>query len=63
MKSEKSLLASPYYKISVSFKFCKLRNGDKLEIMILYALCVFRHLQPNILKNIKILCQKENRIQ
>ena len=32
-KSKRSLLAFTYYKISVSFRFCKLSNGDKLEIM------------------------------
>ena len=31
-KSKRSLLASTYYKISVSFKFCKSSNGDKLEL-------------------------------
>ncbi|CAH3159366.1 unnamed protein product [Pocillopora meandrina] len=31
-KSKRSSLASTYYKISVSFKFCKLSNGDKLEL-------------------------------
>lgn len=29
---KRSSLASTYYKISVSFKFCKLSNGDKLEL-------------------------------
>ena len=37
-KSKKSSLASTYYKICVSFKFCKLSNGDKLEVANLYAL-------------------------
>ena len=36
--------------MSVSFKFCKLSNGDKLEIKNLYALCVSCHSLPNILK-------------
>ena len=31
-KSKRSSLASTFYKISVSFKFCKLSNGDKLEL-------------------------------
>ena len=51
-KSERSSLASTYNKISVSFKFCKLSNGDKLEITNLSALCVSCHSLPNILKNI-----------
>ena len=49
--------------MSVSFKFCKLSNGEKLEIKNLYALCVSCHSLPNILKNIKNLCQEENCIQ
>ena len=62
-KSERSSLASTYYKMSVSFTFCKLSNGDKLEIKNLYALCVSCHLLPNIFKNIKNRCQEENCIQ
>ena len=42
-----------YYKISVSFKFCKLSNGDKLEIANFYALCVSCHSPANILRNIQ----------
>ena len=52
-KSERSSLAFTYDKISVSFKFCKLSNDDKLEITNLYAFCVSCHSLPNILKNIQ----------
>ena len=48
-KPKRSLLASTYYKISVSFKFCKLSNGDKLKITV----CVLGHSLPNILKKYK----------
>ena len=54
---------STYIKYPFHSNFCKLSNGDKLEITSLYALCVSRHSLPNILKNIKNLCQEENRIQ
>ena len=50
---KRSLLASTHYKISVSFKFCKLSNGEKLEIANFYALCVSCHSPPNILRNIQ----------
>ena len=50
---------STYNKISVSFKFCKSSNGDKLEITNLYALCVSCHSLPNISKKIKHQCQEE----
>ena len=52
-KLKRSSLTSTYYKISVSFKFCKLSNGDKLEITNLYAVCVSCHSLLNILKNIQ----------
>ena len=55
-KSERSLLASTYNKIPVSFKFCKLSNGDKLEIT---NLCVSCHLLPNILKNIQTCARRK----
>ena len=42
-KPKRSSLASTYYKISVSFKFCKLSNGDNLEITNLYAVCISHH--------------------
>ena len=58
-KSKRSSLASTYYKISVSFKFCKLSNGDKLEITNLYALCVSCHSLPNILKNIQTCARRK----
>ena len=52
-KLKRSSLTSTYYKISVSFKFCKLSNGDKLEITNLYAVCVSCHSLLHILKNIQ----------
>ena len=58
-KSERSLLASTYNKIPVSFKFCKLSNGDKLEITNLYAFCVSCHSLPNILKNIQTCARRK----
>ena len=58
-KSERSSLASTYNKISVSFKFCKLSNGDQLEITNLYALCVSCHLLPNFLKNIQTCTRRK----
>ena len=50
---------SNHYKISVSFKFCKLSNGDKLEITILCAHCVSCQLLPNILKNIQTCARRK----
>ena len=58
-KSERSLLASTHNKIPVSFKFCKLSNGDKLEITNLYAICVSCHSLPNILKNIQTCARRK----
>ena len=58
-KSERSLLASTYNKIPVSFNFCKSSNGDKLEITNLYALCVSCHSLPNILKNIQTCARRK----
>ena len=48
-----------YYKISVLFRFCKLSNGDKLEITILCALCVSCQFLPNILKNIQTCARRK----
>ena len=48
-KPKGSSLASIYYKISVSFKFCKLSNDDIIKITI----CVPCHSLPNIEKNIQ----------
>ena len=54
-KPKRSSLASTYYKISVSFKFCKLSNGDKLKITV----CVPCHSPPNILKNIQTCARRK----
>ena len=54
-KPKRSSLASTYYKISVSFKFCKLSNGDKLKITV----CVPWHSLTNILKNIQTCARRK----
>ena len=50
---------STHYKISVPYRFCKLSNGNKLEITILCALYVFCQLLPNILKNIQTCARRK----
>ena len=61
-KPKGSSLTSTYYKISVSSKFYKLNNDDKLEISKLYVVCVSYHSLPNILKNMQI-CAKRKAIK
>ena len=61
-KLKRSSLTSTYYKISVSFKFCKLSNGDKLEITNLYAVFFSCHSLLNILKNIQT-CAKRRAVK
>ena len=55
-------LASTYYKTSVSLKFCKLSDGDKLEITNLYAVCVSCHSLLNTWKNIQT-CAKRRAVK
>ena len=54
-KQKRSSLISTCYKIFVSFKFCKLSNGDKLKITV----CVPCHSLPNILKNIQTCARRK----
>ena len=54
-KPKRSSLTSTYYKISVSFKFCKLSSGDKLKITV-FVPC---HSLPNILKNIQTCARRK----
>ena len=59
-KSERSSLASTYNKISVSFKFCKFNNGDKLEITSLYELLCFLSLATQYFEKYTNLCPEES---